>query len=372
MLLILFGAAFCSFLVAIALIRYQHIHAHLSADHDVHSIQKFHQEPVPRIGGVAIMAGLLVGFSLLYLKYHDIVAGLLLLSSLPAFLAGLAEDITKQLGVRLRLIATFASAGLGYWLLGAGLDRVDLPGMDLLLSHYWPISLLVTVIAVGGVAHAVNIIDGYNGLSGMVAMLIFLALAYVSFKVGDQVLLGISLACCGGVLGFFVWNFPHGMIFAGDGGAYLIGFLIAEISTLLIVRHPQVSAWFPLLLVIYPVFETLFSIYRKKVLRGMSPGIPDGLHLHMLIYKRLVRWMTGNRKIEHHVRLNSLTSPYLWLLTVLSVIPAMLFWNHTPLLMICVVLFAIIYLRFYRMLILFKSPSWIKLYRVRGHTDKPP
>ena len=76
-------------------------------------------------------------------------------------------------------------------------------------------------------------------------------------------------------------NFPSGSLFAGDSGAYLIGFLIALVSVLLVTRNPQVSAWCPMLLAVYPVWETLFSIYRKKFLRGRSPNMPDGLHLHI-------------------------------------------------------------------------------------------
>jgi UDP-N-acetylmuramyl pentapeptide phosphotransferase/UDP-N-acetylglucosamine-1-phosphate transferase len=64
-----------------------------------------------------------------------------------------------------------------------------------------------------------------------------------------------------------IWNYPRGKIFLGDGGAYLLGFWLAELSVLLVVRHPEVSPWFPMLLLVYPIFETLFSMYRSKVLQ---------------------------------------------------------------------------------------------------------
>ena len=67
------------------------------------------------------------------------------------------------------------------------------------------------------------------------------------------------------MLGFFVWNFPAGLIFLGDGGAYFLGFYVAELAILLLHRNPAVSPMFPLLLCIYPVFETLFSIYRRTL-----------------------------------------------------------------------------------------------------------
>ncbi|WP_374497429.1 MraY family glycosyltransferase [Vogesella indigofera] len=363
MLLILLVALFCSFVVGVLLVRFRHLHDRFSSDHDLGGVQKFHASPVPRIGGIPVMAGLAGGVLILALLTGEYLNLVLLVAALPAFVAGLAEDLTKKVGPLPRLLATFVAAGMGFWLLDAGLSRLDVLGVDQLLRYHWGISLLFTVFAVGGIAHAINIIDGYNGLAGMVSVFIFIALAYVAFKVHDPQVMGLCFAATGAVLGFLVWNFPRGMIFAGDGGAYLIGFLIAELSVLLVTRNSQVSPWFPLLLVIYPVFETLFSIYRKKYLRGMSPGLPDGLHLHMLVYKRLVRWMVGSREARHMTRRNSMTSPYLWVLSSLSVAPAMLFWNNSPVLIGCAGLFVLTYLYLYRMIIRFRSPRWMVLYR---------
>ena len=309
------------------------------------------------------MAGLGVGALILALLTGESLSFALLAAAQPAFAAGLTEDLTKKVGPLPRLLATFVAAGMGFWLLNAGLARLDVPGVDQLLRYHWGISLLFTLFAVGGVAHAINIIDGYNGLAGMVSVFIFMALAYVAFKVHDPQLMGLCFAATGAVLGFLVWNFPRGLLFAGDGGAYLIGFLIAELSVLLVARHPEVSPWFPLLLVIYPVFETLFSIYRRKFLQGRSVGYPDALHLHQMVYKRLVRWMVGSREARHLTRRNSMTSPYLWALSSLSVVPAMLFWNSTPVLIGFVCLFVLTYLRLYRMIIRFRAPRWMVLYR---------
>ena len=93
----------------------------------------------------------------------------------------------------------------------------------------------------------------------------------------------------GALLGFLVFNYPSGRIFMGDGGAYLLGFWLGELSVLLVVRNPDVSPWFPIVLLAYPVVETLFSIYRRKFLQGRSAGRPDAMHLHQLIYRRLAR-----------------------------------------------------------------------------------
>jgi len=359
MLLILFSAALCSFCVCIFLVRYQHFHARFSADYDLDGVQKFHAKPVPRIGGIPVFLGLLLGALIMLVQQNNSFGLELLLVALPVFITGLLEDLTKCVGVSPRLLATFISAVLGFVFLHAGIARLDLPWIDHVLQHYLLLSILFTMVAVGGVAQSINIIDGYNGLSGMVAIFVFMALGYVAFKVGDGELLAMSFAACGAVLGFLFLNYPRGLIFAGDGGAYLIGFMIAEISVLLVARNLQVSPWFPLLLVIYPVFETLFSIYRRKFLQDRAVGCPDALHLHQMIYKRLVRWMVGSKEVCHMTRRNSLTAPYLWVLASLSVVPAMLFWSNTPVLMFCTLLFILLYLHLYRMIIHFKSPSWL-------------
>ena len=367
MLTILVCAFIVSFLATALVIRFRHLHERFTADSDLGGVQKFHASPVPRIGGVPVFLGLLAGVGIVNLKWPTFGAWLMLVAALPAWLAGLLEDMTKRVGPMPRLLATFVAAFLGFWLLKAGLHRLGIPGVDEVLRQYWILSLLFTVVAVGGVAHALNIIDGYNGLAGMVAILTFLVLGYVAYKVGDQVLWGICIAASGAVAGFLVLNFPRGLIFFGDGGAYMVGFLIAEISVLLVTRNPQVSPWFPMLLVIYPVFETLFSMYRKKFLRNMSPSMPDGLHLHMLVYKRLVRWMVGSKEARHITSRNSLTSPYLWVLSCVAVVPAAIFWDNTPVLAAFVVLFIALYLGVYRMIIRFKVPRWMVLRRRSRH-----
>jgi UDP-N-acetylmuramyl pentapeptide phosphotransferase/UDP-N-acetylglucosamine-1-phosphate transferase len=162
------------------------------------------------------------------------------------------------------------------------------------------------------------------------------------------------------VLGFFIWNFPAGLIFLGDGGAYFLGFYVAEVAILLLHRNPGVSPLFPLLVVIYPAFETVFSIYRRKFLRAMPPSVPDGIHLHSLIYRRVMRWAVGSRSAKALTRRNSMTSPYLWVLCMMSVIPAVLFWDNTWVLEMALALFGISYVALYWRIVRFKSPRWLR------------
>lgn len=350
-----------SFSASLWLIRYSHLHTHHTADSDLSGVQKFHAVAVPRVGGISIILAVLLALCLCYFQSFEVgTFGLLLtLSALPAFFSGLIEDLTKKLGVRIRLLATIASAGLAGFFLNAWLNNVQILGIDDLMLAYPFVAIFITCFAVSGVANSFNIIDGYNGLSGMVAVIILSGITYVAFQVGDYPIMITALAMIGALLGFLVWNYPGGLIFLGDCGAYLVGFWVAELCVLLTARHPEVSKWFPLLLCFYPIFETLFTIYRRVVIKKSHPGMPDSSHMHQLIYMRIVRWSVGSEGSSLKTQRNSLTSPYLWALTVLSVIPAILFWRYHIILKIFTVLFAITYIYIYVKIVRFKVPDWI-------------
>ncbi|MEO8248778.1 MAG: hypothetical protein ABI589_05355, partial [Burkholderiales bacterium] len=164
--------------------------------------------------------------------------------------------------------------------------------------------------------------------------------------------------------GFLVWNYPRGLIFAGDGGAYLWGVVIAMACITLVQRHAEVSPWFPVLLLIYPVWETLFSIYRKAS-RGVSPGVADALHFHQLIFRRLVRRVLDEDEARMLLMRNNRTSPYLWGFTLLTVAPAVLFWRNTTVLMLFTMLFVVTYTWIYISIIRFRVPRWLGV-RLRG------
>ncbi len=332
----------------------------LSVDHQTTGPQKFHTRPVPRIGGVAVMAAVLAGAVTAQLlgMSSSVQIWILIAASLPAFASGLVEDLTKNVSPRRRLFFTAVSAILAVWWLDAWMIRTAIPGMDALMP-WIPFAMGLTVFVVTGVTNAINIIDGFNGLAAMCVLMMVLAVAYVAFQVNDTFVFTAALIMVGAILGFFVWNFPAGLIFLGDGGAYFLGFMLAELCVLLLHRNPQVSPIFALLLIAYPVFETLFSIYRKKWLRGMSPGVPDGVHLHMLVYKRLMRLMIGTTSDRRETARNSMTSPYLWVLCLMSVIPAVLWWNNTIVLTCFLVVFMVSYVFLYWRIVRFKTPKWL-------------
>lgn len=345
-------------------------------DSDTSGPQKFHARPVARVGGLGIFAGLLVALVPMWFMSPEaaLMAGTLMACGLPAFVGGLLEDLTKSVRPLHRLLATAVSALLAVWLLGSVLSRTDIPGLDWLVS-FTVGGALLTMFAVAGIANSVNIIDGLNGLASMCVVIMLGALAYVAFQVGDGFVGVLALAGIGAVLGFFLWNYPAGLIFLGDGGAYFLGFLVAEVSILLLARNPSVSPLFPLLVCIYPVFETLFSIYRRRVIRSKPPSMPDGIHLHSLIYRRLMRWAVGDRSARALTRRNSATSPVLWLLCMLSVVPAVLFWDSSAWNAIFLALFGLVYVALYWRIVRFKAPRWMRAMVTRpqwlGDQERP-
>jgi UDP-N-acetylmuramyl pentapeptide phosphotransferase/UDP-N-acetylglucosamine-1-phosphate transferase len=352
--------------VSLLLVRSAHLHGHHSGDHDFSKPQGIHVAPVPRIGGAAILVGICAIAAPLWWTFGPVATRFvltLLACSSVAFLAGFIQDFTEALAPKGRLLATALSAAAAFFWLGAGVRFTSVPGLDWIVGTTLG-SLGVTLLVVAGIANAINIIDGLNGLASMCVMLILSALTYVAFQVGDPLIGSVGLGGIGAVLGLFLWNYPRGLIFLGDGGAYLLGFFMSELFILLLLRNEgEVSPFFPLLACIYPIFETLFSIYRRWVLRSMPPSMPDGIHLHSLIFRRLMRWVVGDDTLKVKVRRNSMASPYLWLLCFSSVVPAVLFWNNTLVLGLFLLLFVVTYVTLYWRIVRFKSPRWLTMRR---------
>ncbi|WP_041262355.1 MraY family glycosyltransferase [Flexistipes sinusarabici] len=320
--------------------------------------QKFHITPTPRIGGLAIILSVFAAALFYHFTISKTDIFYILVSSIPISAAGLAEDVFKKVTPRIRLLAAIVSVLTGSLLLDMILRSIDIPFLDFLFQVNL-FAYLFTILAVAGVANSINIIDGYNGLSSVVSILILFALSYVSFELNDELIMIMSFVTIGAVGGFFIWNYPFGKIFLGDGGAYFIGFIIALLSILLVNRHSEVSAWFPLLLVIYPVFETVFSMYRRKILKKSKVEHPDSYHLHQLIYKRVIPFIFDVDRNNKLLR-NSATSPFLWLICSFGVIPAVIFWEYTYVLMFFVLLFCILYIWLYKSIVKFQIGKYLK------------
>ena len=276
--------------------------------------RKLHFVPTSRLGGaivvIACLAALAVapvsgppGFS---------TALPLVLAALPVALAGLFEDLTRSVRPRYRMLAAVVSAMLASTFAGGVIPRLDLPWVDDLIPHLW-LALPLTWFMVAGACNAINLIDGTNGLAGGTALILFGGLAAAAGWSGDALTLTEALVVMGPLVGFLAWNYPRGRVFLGDAGAYFIGFMYAELSIRLVARNDDISAWFVIVLAAYPIIETLFSIYRRKILRRAPSMASDALHLHSLIYRRVTLPAALRRPDGESWRANARVAPHLWL-----------------------------------------------------------
>jgi len=335
-------AASMALLAAVMLVLSQNWHGHYTMD-SACGIQKFHTEPTPRVGGMAIALGIAAGYLGADASKRALL-GPLVLAGIPALAFGLLEDLTKRVSVRTRLLATMGGGVLGWLLTGYSVTYVNVWGLDWLLG-FTAVSVAFTAFAVGGISNAINIIDGFNGLSGGTALIILTTFGALFSAFGDTDMVHVCMILAAAIAGFLVVNWPLGKLFLGDGGAYFVGFSLAWLSVLALNRHPEISAWAPMLMCGFPMFEVLFSIVRRHR-RQISVSGPDRLHLHSLVKRRLVRRLFPNAS---PLLSNSATGALMWSASLLPAVMAIQWRNSTPLLMLgsalCVLLYLAIYAR---------------------------
>ena len=332
-----------SLVICLAIVYTKHLHGSHTLDRAA-GVQKVHEEPTPRVGGVAILISFAIGAALTPPEVARLLWPMLF-ASLPAFLVGAIEDLFKRDRVSERMIATFASGVLAWWLTGVSLTRIGIPVLDSVLL-VTPISVLFTAFALSGVANSINIIDGFNGLAGGTALICLTALGLIAFQAADAEMAKICFVLAGSIFGFLLVNYPKGKIFLGDGGAYLIGFLLGWVAVLIAVRNPHhVSPWAPLLACGYPILEVLFSMLRRRA-RTLNLGGADRLHLHSLLWARVVckKWPQAAPTTQ-----NALVFPLVFLFAVIPASLAVVLKGSTPQLMgaflFCALLYALIYAR---------------------------
>ena len=141
----------------------------------------------------------------------------------------------------------------------------------------------------------------------------------------------------------------------------MVGSIIAMLSILVVMRNDNISPWFPALLLIYPIWETVFSIYRRKWKKKSSSIRADNLHLHTLILKRIVMENNCKNDAKEIVRQNSFASIYIWAFASWPVVLAVLFWNKTVMLIGGAIAFVVVYCALYRSLVKFRTPKWLFL-----------
>lgn len=280
-LLIVFAVSLCC---AAALILAERWHISLTGDKPDESAHKIHPRTVPRVGGVGVYVAGLTGLALISRDLHTITAEVIWMMwgcMTIVFVAGLVEDLTRAVPASARYVAALVAAGLfslahdSYGISSVGIGPIDITFNSSIVR------VAFFAFAVASLSHAFNLVDGQNGLCSGVSILVFVALGITAARTGQATLAQLSFVMAAANLGFFVFNFPYGRIFLGDGGAYFNGAIAAVITVFVVQGSSLVSPWLAILILIYPVWETLFSIGRR--IRARQPfHLADNYHLHHL------------------------------------------------------------------------------------------
>lgn len=254
--------------------------------------RKHHVRPVPRVGGIGIATGAVVGLIVLLAGLAFIGAASPLRGLLPlivgasvVFALGLWDDLV-QVGFKVRFLVQVIVAW-AMTLAGWHIDLANLPIIEWLGPYEQAaISVPLTVLWTVGLINAMNLLDGLDALAGGTALIGFAALALSFFSSGDPVLMTVCVVGAAGVSGFLVFNRTPASVFMGDGGSTLLGFLLAMAGVRGVSDMPSGGlVLLPVVALGLPILDTLTTMARR-VADGTSPFLPDADHLHHRAYTR--------------------------------------------------------------------------------------
>lgn len=251
--------------------------------------RRVHEEPVPRLGGIAVYLAAAVVACLLFIRAAPLfitpgpegdaqirfLTGAFLGSAL-LFLVGLVDDI-RGLSAGVKLVGQIAAALIAYYF-GAHLDTIAMGYGQGISTGFLGLPLVLLWIV--GVTNVFNFIDGLNGLAGGVAVVACAAIIIAGLALGNFSVLLPAVALAAAMLGFLRYNFPNARIFLGDSGSLSVGFLLAVL--LLQASRSQYGAVIlviPLLALFVPLIDGLLAILRRWLRKAALSGA-DARHIH--------------------------------------------------------------------------------------------
>ncbi|QHS23530.1 undecaprenyl/decaprenyl-phosphate alpha-N-acetylglucosaminyl 1-phosphate transferase [Virgibacillus sp. MSP4-1] len=241
---------------------------------DVPNQRKIHEKITPRMGGLSIYLGAVLGLLYIFPIHPQLEA--IAIGSLIIVITGMIDD-KYTLKPLIKLLAQITSAGI---LIAAGviIDKITLPFLGVVYLDLF--SIPVTLIWIVGITNAINLIDGLDGLaSGVstIALTSILVLAIIDYRL---LAVYFCIVLIGSNLGFLVHNFYPAKIYMGDTGSLFLGYSIAVISILGLLKNVALLSFIiPILVLAVPIFDTLFAIIRR-LYNKENIMMPDKKHIH--------------------------------------------------------------------------------------------
>ena len=242
---------------------------------DVPDERKVHKKPIPRMGGLAIYGGFLLGYMIF--GQHSVQMNAILIGSIIILITGIFDDI-KPIPAKYKFICQIVGASVIPLYGGILLQDISAFGLYLNFGIFaYPITILFIV----GAVNCINLIDGLDGLSSGIASIYFLTIGIIGLLLNSSTGLDITLTfiMLGSTLGFLLHNFHPAKIFMGDSGSMFLGYIISVIALLGFKNVTLTSFVVPMFLLAIPVLDTLFAIIRRLI-NHKPIGMPDKNHLH--------------------------------------------------------------------------------------------
>ena len=279
------------------------------------AVQRIHLNETPRLGGLIFILSLASFVAFSNVNESIQLLKIILICLIPIIFIGIKEDLFHNVKPAIRLLALLFVG----WLFRAQFTGplpilTDIPFIGKLLLLQGGISIFY-IFGMAAVANGMNLIDGVNGLCGAVALSSLSALLFLSYKTGDITMLSLIFSVILLFIPFMLVNYPYGRIFLGDLGAYTLGLILSMLTIILFGRHPEISSWGGVLILIYPATEVVFSLLRRMV-KGVSIYHADTAHLHLKLF-HFFRPQPYYKKIA-----NALVTPVLsglWLFSLLAI-----------------------------------------------------
>ena len=255
--------------------------------------RKVHTQATPRLGGAAVLlsflfvvlvAGLTVPQLKQFLVGQNPVIGAILLGSLGIFVIGFLDDLAR-LSPKTKLSGEFLIAAMVIWGANLSFTSVQFMGFGSISFPEW-FGFGLACLWIVGMANAVNLIDGLDGLASGITLTGLLAVSVVGYLANISSVTWLSTLLIGCLLGFLVYNSRPASIFLGDCGSLTLGYLAGCLTLLASFRESgMLDGIFPILAFAIPILDCLFAIFRRTM-RGRSPFSPDMEHIHHRLMSR--------------------------------------------------------------------------------------
>jgi len=240
---------------------------------DVPDERKIHVQDIPRVGGIAIAVAIVLAI-FTWFPVDRLIAGCLV-GGAVILMAGIWDD-RRSLPYQWKLAAQCVAVAFA---MACGVTFEHLPFLGLEPAPVW-LTYPVTFIFLVGVTNAINLFDGLDGLAGGCMLMTLGAIAFLDFQSGGSIVVFVALAAMGGIIGFLRYNTHPAIVFMGDSGSQLLGFVAAVLAIILVERtHGALNPALPLLLLGLPIYDTL-TVMVLRISNGQSPFRPDQTHLH--------------------------------------------------------------------------------------------